>query len=88
MNIIPEHTETQCDRILAELRRAQGDWVAMPHLAAVSGAYAVHSRISDLRKLGLDIEVKIEGARPKQSFYRLLTTVQTAMDFSPVEKPN
>lgn len=88
MNIAPEHTETQCDRILAELRRAQGDWVAMPHLAAVSGAYAVHSRISDLRKLGLDIEVKIEGTRPKQSYYRLLTTVQTTLDLAGSQKTN
>lgn len=44
--------ESQCDAILARLRLARGAWVPMPILAAESGAYAVHSRISDLRRRG------------------------------------
>jgi len=43
---------TQAQAILARLRAARGDWVPMPELAACSGAYAVHSRIAELRRLG------------------------------------
>lgn len=49
---IPSVGETQCDIILARLRMARGAYVPMPILAAESGAYAVHSRISDLRRRG------------------------------------
>lgn len=80
MNVTTEHNDTQNDRILAALRRAHGDWVPMPQLAAESGAFAVHSRISDLRKLGFAIEVKLEGQRPKRSFYRLTGTVQMPLN--------
>jgi len=48
----PKVKETQCSVILARLKRARGRWVPMPELARVSGAYAVHSRISDLRERG------------------------------------
>jgi len=50
---------SQCECILAVLQRAIGQldgWVAMPRLARESGAYAVHSRISELRKRGHRIE--------------------------------
>lgn len=44
----------------------------MPELAAASGAYAVHSRVSDLRADGHQIEVRVEGTRPRRSYYRLV----------------
>jgi hypothetical protein len=47
-----EAGETQCGAILCRLERARGRWVPMPELARVSGAYAVHSRISELRAKG------------------------------------
>lgn len=46
---------SQCDLILAELQHQQGEWVALPLLAAASGSMAVHSRIADLRARGLII---------------------------------
>ena len=63
----------QADIILAELRRFAGEWVPMPQLAALSGAYAVHSRISDLRKRGYEIDHKneVSAGRVTKSFYRL-----------------
>jgi hypothetical protein len=51
----PKAAETQCEAILARLERARGKYVSLPELARVSGAYAVHSRISDLRAWGHDI---------------------------------
>ena len=69
---------TQVERILAVLTQRHGQWVPMPELARESGAYAVHSRISDLRKDGWVIETKIErvrGRRTQASYYRLLTPV-------------
>jgi len=50
---------SQCECILSVLQRSIGildGWVAMPRLARESGAYAVHSRISELRKRGHRIE--------------------------------
>ena len=44
--------ETQCAAILRELEANQGNWVPMPRLYECSGAFAVHSRIADLRKAG------------------------------------
>lgn len=65
-------TPTQADLILAELQRQSGQWVAMPELWRVSGAFAVHSRISDLRHQGHVIDQKCEGDKPRKSFYRLV----------------
>ena len=68
---------SQCDRILEHLKYCTGQWVSMPSLAAVSGAYAVHSRIADLRKRGHIIEQRCEqDGRGKHSFYRLIKPLQ------------
>lgn len=67
---------TQNEKILEVLQRHRGRWVAMPELAEAAGAYAVHSRISDLRKDGNVIETRIDGQRPKRSFYRLVGWTQ------------
>jgi hypothetical protein len=55
-----EGGKSQCELILARLALTPGQWVPMPELAEHSGAYAVHSRISDLRKNGHNIEHKNE----------------------------
>ena len=47
--------DTQNALILARLQASPGEYVPMPELAAVSSAYAVHSRISDLRRAGWPI---------------------------------
>lgn len=64
---------SQADRILEALRLAAGGWVQMPGLVRASGAYAVHSRIADLRKRGLRIEQEsVNRGRQVYSFYRLV----------------
>lgn len=70
---------TQNDLVLARLQECPGEWVSLPVLISASGAYAVHSRISDLRKLGHRIEQKsvgqamsFNGRRAVLSFYRLV----------------
>lgn len=64
--------KSQSTSILDRLLSKAGSWVPMPELASVSGAYAVHSRISDLRKAGHEIEHRNERrGRIVASFYRL-----------------
>lgn len=79
----PTMPHTQADKILARLALTPGQWVPMPELASVSGAYAVHSRVSDLRSAGHIIDVRVEGTRPRRSAYRLMSPVQTTMPFAP-----
>ena len=68
---------SQCDSILSELHKANGEWVAMPHLASVSGSYNVHSRVSDLRKAGHNVEHRNERkGRMHHSFYRLKSNIE------------
>jgi len=72
-----EHAESgagtsQCGAILARLEAAGGDWVPMPELAHASGAFAVHSRVAELRSWGHVIEQRSERVgRKVRSFYRL-----------------
>jgi hypothetical protein len=48
----PTSGASQCARILAVLTSRTGEWVPMTTLYAKSGAFAVHSRIADLRRAG------------------------------------
>lgn len=64
---------SQCDKILACLEAVPGQWCPMPTLVEVSGAYAIATRISELRKRGHVIEHKPEREGTKlHSFYRLI----------------
>ena len=63
---------TQNQLILERLMQSAGEWVPMPELAQCSGSMNVHSRISNLRDRGHVIEVRLQGIRPKHSFYRLV----------------
>ena len=66
---------SQCDRILAALRAAPGQWVSLPALYQASGSMAVHSRINDLRKRGHLIENQAPVKNRKcLSSYRLIIT--------------
>lgn len=66
---------SQADKILARLTASTGEWVEMPELVRVSGGYAVHSRIADLRKRGegkFQIDHRNENVEGKiHSFYKL-----------------
>lgn len=64
---------SQCDLVLRTLEDSPGEWISMTTLARLSGAYAVHSRISDLRKKrGLNIEHKnIHAGAAIHSYYKL-----------------
>lgn len=65
-------SDTQCSRILAALEAKRGAWVSMPDLAEASGAYAVHSRVAELRSWGNVIGHRNErDGRRVRSFYRL-----------------
>lgn len=66
---------SQCAKILAKLEAHRGQWVPMPDLWRASGAFAVHSRIADLRLRGHDIENDEQRAPDgtRTSFYRLNT---------------
>jgi len=64
---------SQCGKILAALKSEIREWVAMPTLVSASGSFNVHSRISDLRKQGHQIEqVCVQRHNEKHSFYRLV----------------
>lgn len=64
---------TQCDKILNVLNGADGGWVEMPDLWRASGAFAIHSRVADLRKRGHNIEHRSERVGGiVHSFYRLV----------------
>lgn len=64
---------SQCDKILACLRETPGQWVAMPDLVLASASFNIHSRISDLRKRGHNIEQHDErDGRKIKSFYRVM----------------
>ena len=72
----PAAGTSQNSRILTELQRREGQWVAMPSLCRVSGSYNVHSRISDLRRAGHSIlqeNRRTPGSKLCRSFYQLLT---------------
>ena len=65
--------ESQCSAILHCLELHRGKWVPLPELVRVSGAYAVHSRISDLRDAGHHIVHRNErSGRTVKSFYLLV----------------
>lgn len=74
---------SQCALILGELEKHAGEWVDMPRLVKVSGAYAVHSRAADLRKRGHQIDqrnvfAKRSGKRVVKSQYRLVQDAEKA----------
>lgn len=64
---------SQCDKILAALQSQSGRWVSMPLLSRLSDSLNVHSRISDLRKKGHQIEQATEiTTAGKRSYYSLI----------------
>jgi hypothetical protein len=64
---------SQAKLILDELQSRQGEWTPMPVLSLLSGAYAVHSRIAELRSMGFTIDHRNEKhGRVIKSFYRLV----------------
>lgn len=75
---------SQCDKILLALRVQQSccggmiedtSWLSLPYLVEISGGYAVHSRVADLRKRGHDIEqMSVRRTGKVHSFYRLRGT--------------
>lgn len=66
---------SQNQAIHKELTRHRGKWVPMPALARAADCYAVHSRIADLRKSGLQILNRTEQGQSgkRLSFYKLVS---------------
>ena len=71
---------SQATKILQRLTATGGIYVAMPELAQFSGAYAVHSRIAELRKRGHVIENRTQKAKDgtRLSWYRLVAREEEA----------
>ena len=68
----PFVADSQCDRILRALLAHRGEWLPMPYLYSMSGAFAVHSRIADLRRHGYTVETRVEHVKNKvNSYYRI-----------------
>lgn len=58
--------------LLECLTLRRGQWVPLPLLVDIVGAYAIHSRASDLRRLGYNVENRRERHDGQvHSFYRL-----------------
>jgi len=72
---------SQCAIILRALQAAEGDWISMPTLVAISHSYNIHSRIDELRQVhGYNIENDTDlSVRPHVSRYRLLTNPEPAI---------
>jgi hypothetical protein len=69
----PAAAASQCDLIPAGLQESRGEWVGMLTLHHLSGAMAVHSRISELRGRGHQIDQKSRKVgRMIHSSYRLI----------------
>ena len=86
MNTQPEFEtraggKTQNEKLEEFFRAHPGQWIDMPDLAKEIGAFAVHSRVSDLRKdRGMIIEHKNtwateDGAQKIFSRYRFMPNV-------------
>lgn len=72
---------SQTKTILAELKKNEGEWVPMPHLALTAQCFAVRSRIDELRKRGHTIVNKSErdkATRKVHSYYKLVPHNATA----------
>lgn len=76
---------SQADHILLALQTAHSGgitegWVSLPALHLTSGAYAVHSRISELRKRGYVIQNRTQKAKDgtRMSWYRLVSEEREA----------
>lgn len=66
--------ESQADKLIFYLEKHRGEWIGLPTLVSVCGGYAVHSRASDVRKRGYEVEQKnnrdMETGKI-HSFYRI-----------------
>ena len=69
---IDRPAKSQSSAVLKYLTACKGEWIEMPTLVGYSGAYAVHSRVSDLRREGHSITNMVDrSTKPYKSFYRL-----------------
>lgn len=71
---------SQATKILQRLTATANTFVGMPELAHFSGAYAVHSRIAELRKRGHVIQNRTQKAKDgtRMSWYRLVSEEREA----------
>ena len=63
---------SQNSKILQELRRRKGGLASTVNLAKISGSYAVHSRINDLRQMGHEIHCFYPARSSKKAWYKLV----------------
>lgn len=66
---------SQTDRFITALMEANGSFVGLPDLVRATGGFCVHSRASDARKKGYNIEnhtVLDPVTGKRNSFYRVI----------------
>ena len=66
---------SQTDSLISALHLADGQWVPLPTLVEYVGGFAIHSRAADGRRLGCNIENKVEYSpitKKRHSWYRLI----------------
>lgn len=83
--------QSQTATILAELKKNEGEWVPMPHLALSAQCFSIRSRIDELRKRGHTIINKSERdkqTRRVHSYYMLAPkgAVETAEAYAEAMK--
>lgn len=73
--ILSGSAPTQTDRLIEILHEADGQWVPLPMLVDAVGCFCIHSRAADARRMGVNIENKVEYSpitKKRHSWYRLL----------------
>lgn len=66
---------SQTDELIRVLHEAEGAWVPLPVLVDAVGCFCIHSRAHDARKMGVNIENKVEYSqitKRRHSWYRML----------------
>ena len=66
---------SQTDKLINVLHHANNEWVSLPQLVEAVGGYAIHSRVSDARKLGCNIINRVEFSpitNKRLSWYKLI----------------
>jgi len=66
---------TQTDKFITCLMEANGEWVSLLILVGAGCGFACHSRASDGRRKGYNIENKVvynDQLKTRESFYRII----------------
>ena len=75
-----KQTDSQSDRIEAELLAHKGEFIPMRRLVELSGSYNIHSRVADLRRRGHTVENRLTKHDGRtRSYYRIPSPAQAEL---------